>query len=114
MSSTHSPAVEPLENFFHNLGVLFVSCSSKGVVETESMQTPYNKPVKKLLAEYLACRLTPAPFTWLNLYLENIRSKVFSMDNLLCKFVTPEGQEGYGLYIASVLDNIYKLGGKNE
>lgn len=32
------------------------------------------------------------------------------MDNLLHKFVTPEGQEGYGLYIASILDNIYKFG----
>lgn len=113
MSLTHTPTVEPLENFFHNLGVLF-SCSSKGVVETESMQTPYNKSVKKLLAEYLAYHPTPAPFTWLNLCLEKIRSKMFSMDNLLHKFVTPERQDGYGFYIASILDNIYKFGGKND
>ncbi len=36
------------------------------------------------------------------------------MDNLLHKFITPEGQEGYGLYIASILDNIYKFGGKHD
>ena len=30
MSLTHSPTVEPLENFFHNLGALFVFCSSRG------------------------------------------------------------------------------------
>jgi hypothetical protein len=70
--------------------------------------------VKKLLAEYLANRPTTSAFTWLNLYLEKIRSTIFSMDNLLHKFVTPEGQEGYGLYIASILNNIYKFGGKHE
>ena len=59
------------------------------------MQTPYNKPVKKLLAEYLANRPPPAAFIWLNLYLEKIRSKIISMDNLLHKFVTPEGQDVY-------------------
>ena len=36
------------------------------------------------------------------------------MDTLLHKFVTPEGHEGYGLYIASILDNIYKFGGKHD
>ncbi len=35
------------------------------------------------------------------------------MDNLLHMFVCPEGQEGYGLYIASILDYIYKFGGKH-
>jgi hypothetical protein len=50
----------------------------------------------------------------LNLYLEKIRSKIFSMDNLLHMFVNPEGQEGYGLYVASILDNIYKFGGKHD
>ena len=114
MISTHFPAVEPLDNLFHNLGVLFVSCSSNGAVQTESMKTPYNKPVKELLAEYLGCHPTSAPFTWLNLYLEKIRSKIFSMDNLLHKFVTPGGQEGHGLYIASILDNIYMFGGKHD
>jgi len=63
MSLTHSPVVEPLDTFFHNLGVLFVSCSTNGAVQTESMKTPYNKPVKELLAEYLGCCPTPAPFT---------------------------------------------------
>ena len=91
MSLAHSPTVEPLENFFHNLGFLFITCLSIGAIQTEPMQTPYNKPVKKLLAKYLAYRPPPAPFTWLNLYLEKIRSKIFSMDNLLNKFVTPEG-----------------------
>jgi hypothetical protein len=108
-SPTHFPTVAPLEDFVHNLGVLFVSCSSIGTVETESIKTPYSRPVKRLLSEYLANRPPPATVTWLNLYLEKIRSKIFSMDNLLHKFVTPEGQEGYGLYIASVLDNIYKV-----
>ena len=73
-----------------------------------------HKPLKKLLAEYLAYRPPPAPFTWLNLYLETIRSKTFSTDNLLHMIVTPEGQEGYGLYVASILDNIYKFGGKHD
>ena len=113
-SSTYFPTDETLDNFFHNLGVLFVSCASIEEVQPESMQTPYNKPVKKLLSEYLANRPTPAAFSWLNLYLEKIRSKIFSMDNLLHKFVTPEGQEGYGLYIASILDSIYKFGGKHD
>ena len=113
-SSTHFPTEEPLEDFFHNLGVLFVSCLSIGTVEIESIKNPYSRPVKKLLAEYLANRPPPAAFTWLNLYLEKIRSKIFSMDNLLHKFVTPEGQEGYGLFIASILDNIYKFGGKHD
>ncbi len=113
-SSTYFPTDETLDNFFHNLGVLFVSCASNEEVQSESMQTPYNKPVKKLLSEYLANRPTPVAFTWLNLYLEKIRSKIFSMDNLLHKFLTPEGQEGYGLYIASIFDSIYKFGGKHD
>ena len=114
MSQTHFPVVEPLETFFHNLGVLFVSCLSVGEVHPESMKSLYRRPVKGLFAEYLANRPPPAVITWLNLYLERIRSKIFSMDNLLHKFVTPEGQEGYGLYIASILDNIYKFGGKHN
>jgi hypothetical protein len=114
MSPTDSPAVEPLEDFFHNLGVLFVSCLSAGTVETDSIETLYSIPVKKLLDEYLANWPPPAAFSWLNYYWEKIRSKIFSMDNLLHKFVTPKGQEGYGLYMASILDNIYKFGGKHD
>jgi hypothetical protein len=114
MIQTLSPAVEPLEDFFHNLGVLFVSFLGMRTVETESIETPYSRPVKKLLAEYFANCPHSAAFSWLNLYLEKIRSKIFSMDNLLHKFVTPEGQEGYGLYMASILDNIYKCGGKHD
>jgi hypothetical protein len=85
-----------------------------GEVQPESMQTPYSRPVRKLLAEYLVNRSPPAAFTWLNLYLEKIRSKIFFLDNLLHKFVTPEGQEGYGLYTASMLDNLHKFGGKHD
>ena len=59
------------------------------------------------------------PFPYSCLYLVKfifgkIGSKIFSMDNLFHKFVTPEGQEGYGLYMASILDNTYKFGGKDE
>ena len=36
------------------------------------------------------------------------------MDNLLHKFATPEGQEWYGFYIASILDEIFKFGGKHD
>jgi hypothetical protein len=43
----------------HNLGVLFVSCLSIGTIETESIETPYSRPVKKLLSEYLANRPPP-------------------------------------------------------
>ena len=50
MCPTHSSAVEPLEDFFHNLGLLYVSHLSTGTVETESIETPYCRPVKKLLA----------------------------------------------------------------
>lgn len=78
------------------------------------IESPYHKPVKKLLAEYLRDRSPPTDFTWLNVYLEKIRSKIFSMDNLIHKFVNPEGHEGYGLCIASILDNIIKFGGKHE
>ena len=70
--------------------------------------------MKKLLAEYLANRPPPAAPTWLNLYLEKIRPKIFSTDNLFHKFGTLEGHDGYGLYIASILDNIYKFGGKHD
>ncbi len=62
-SSTHFPTEEPLEDFFHNLGVLFVSCLSIGTVEIESIKNPYSRPVKKLLAEYLANHPPPAAFT---------------------------------------------------
>ena len=34
-SSTHLQTVEPLEDFFHNLGLLYVSHLSTGTVETE-------------------------------------------------------------------------------
>jgi hypothetical protein len=33
------------------------------------------------------------------------------MDKLLHKFVTPEGQEGFGLYTASILDHFTSLVG---
>jgi hypothetical protein len=36
------------------------------------------------------------------------------MDNFLHKFVTPEGHDGHGLYVTSILDNIYKFGGKHD
>jgi hypothetical protein len=78
------------------------------------MQTPCSRPAKELFAEYLANLPLPTAFTWLNLYLEKIRSKIFSMDNLLHKFVTLEGQEGYGLNIASILDSIYKFGRRHD
>ena len=66
--------------------------------------------LKKLFTEFLANRSTPAPFTWLNLYLEKIRSKIFSMDNVLQMI---EGR-GVGLCIDAILDNILKSGGKDE
>ena len=47
--------------------------------------------MKKLFAEYLVNCSPPAAFTWLNIYLEKIRSKIFSIDNLLHKFVTQKG-----------------------
>ena len=48
---------------------------------------------------------SPAPFNWLNLYLEKIRSQIFSMDNLLQMI---EGH-GVGLCIDAILDNIFKF-----
>ncbi len=75
---------------------------------------PSFKLVKKLLAEYLLNHSPTNGFTWLNRYLEKIRSKIFSMDNLICTFVTPEGHSRHGLHIGSMLDSIFKFGGKDE
>jgi hypothetical protein len=97
-SETHFPKVETLDTFIQNLWILLLSCLMVGEVQPESMQTPYCKPVKKILADYLINRAPPAALTWLNLYLENIRSKIF---------VTSEGHEGCRLNTASILDNIY-------
>ncbi len=115
MRETHFPGVEILETFLENLCILVISCVVMGgASHPEPMQSLYSKPVKKLLAEYLANHPPPAAFSWLTLYWEKIRSKIFLMDNLLHNIVTPEGQEAYGLYIASILDNIYKFGGKHD
>ena len=48
------------------------------------MKTHNFKPTKKLLAEYLMNSPLTTGFTWLNRYLEKIRSKIISMDNLIC------------------------------
>ena len=112
---TDFPVVGSLETFLENLGTLFATLVMTGVAsDPAEIEILYQKPVKVLLAEYLTERTTPAPFSWLNLYLEKIRSKIFSMDNLLDKFVTPDGHEVYGLRIDSILDNIFKFGGKHE
>ena len=112
---TDFPVVGSLETFLENLGTLFATLVMTGVAsDPAEIEILYQKPVKVLLAEYLTECTTPAPFSWLNLYLEKIRSKIFSMDNLLDKFVTPDGHEVYGLRIDSILDNIFKFGGKHE
>ena len=36
------------------------------------------------------------------------------MDNVIQKFVTPEGHEQYGIFVASILDNVIKFFGNNE
>jgi hypothetical protein len=36
------------------------------------------------------------------------------MDNVIQKFVTPEGHEQYGIFVASILDNVINFGGNNE
>jgi hypothetical protein len=66
--------------------------------------------LKNLFTEFLVNRSSPAPFTWLNLYLEKIRSKIFSMDNVLQMI---EGHR-VGLCIDAILDNIFKFGRKDE
>ena len=109
---TNFPAVGTLGTFLTNMWVLEVFCANKQT--SISMKTPYFKPVKMLLAEYLLNCSPTNGFTWLNRYLEKIRSKIFSMDNLICTFVTPEGNSRHGLYIGSMLDSIFKFGGKDE
>ena len=85
-----------------------------GASHPEPMQMLYRRPVREFFAEYLVNHSPPDAFSWVNLYLDKVRSKIFSMDNLLHKIVTQERQEGYGIYIASILDNIYKFGGKDD
>ena len=101
-----------LGTFLTNIWVLTVSCVNK---ETGTLTTmPYFKLAKKLLAEYLMNHSPTTGFTWLNRYLEKIRSKIFSMENLICTFVTPEGHWRHGLHIDCMLDSIFKFGGKQE
>ena len=109
---TNFPAVGTLGTFLTNMWVLAVFCAKKQT--SISMTTPYFKPVKKLLAEYLLNHSPTNGFTWLNRYLEKIRSKIFSMDNLIHMFVTPEGHVRPGLYISPMLGSIFKFGGKDE
>ena len=109
---TNFPAVGTLGTFLTNMWVLAVFCANKHTRTPITM--PYFKPVKKLLAEYLLNRCPTNGFAWLNRYLEKIRSKIFSMDNLICTFFTPEGHSRYGLHIGSMLNSIFKFGGKDE
>ncbi len=109
---TYFPTEGTLGTFLTNVWMLAISCVNKE--DGPSLTTPYFKPVKKLLAEYLMNRSPTTGFTWLNGYLEKIRSKIFSMDNLIHTFVTPEGNQRHGLYIGSMLDSIFKFGGKHE
>ncbi len=71
------------------------------------MTTPYFKPVKELLAEYLLNCSPTNGFTWLNRYLEKIRSKIIFMDNLIHMFVTPEGHWSPGLHIMALCWIVY-------
>ena len=109
---TNFPEVGTLGTFLTKVQMLTVSCVLK--VADPSLKTPYFQPVRKLLTEYLMNRSPATGFTWLNGYLEKIRAKIFSMDNLIHTFVTPEGNQSHGLYISSMLDNIFKFGGKHE
>ena len=105
------PAYQPLTTFFLSICMLFTSCVvADEAIRPEPVDSIYRKPLKEPFSEFLVNRSTPAPFTWLNLYLEKIRSKIFSMDNLLQRF---EGH-GVGLHIDAILDNIFKFGGKDE
>ena len=73
---TNFPAAGILGTFLTNMWVLAVSSANKQT--GTPMTTPYFKPVKKLLAEYLLNHFPTTGFTWLNRYLEKIRSKIFS------------------------------------
>ncbi len=75
---TNFPAVGTLGTFLTNIWVLAVSCVNKQTGTL--MTTPYFNSVKQFLAEYLMNRSPTTGLTWLNRYLENIRSKIFSMD----------------------------------
>lgn len=102
-----------LRTFLHNICVL-IACTLQDRVVNKSMKSPYFKPVKKLLAEYLINRSSPENLNWLNVFLERIRSNIFSMDNLIVKIRDREGDEMFGLDIGSMLDNVFKLGAKDN
>ena len=93
---------------------MLIACTLQDRVVIKSMKSPYFKPVKKLLAEYLINRSSPENLNWLNVFLERIRSNIFSMDNLIAKIRDPEGDEVFGLDIGSMLDNVFKLGAKDN
>jgi hypothetical protein len=95
-----------------NVAVLAVSCVNNEM--RTPMTTLHFKPVKKLLAEHLMKQSPPTGFKWLNIYLEKIRFKVFSLDNLVPPFATPDGSWRHGLHIGSILDNIFKFRGKHK
>ena len=93
---------------------MLVACTLKDRIVNKSMKSPYFKPVKKLLAEYLINRSSPETLTWLNVFLKSIRSNIFSMDNLILKIRDPEGDEVFGLDIGSMMDNVFKFGVKDH
>ena len=112
-ADTSFPYDGSLRTFLHNICVL-IACTLQDRVVNKSMKSPYFKPVKKLLAEYLINRSSPETLNWLNVYLERIRSNIFSMDNLIVKIRDPDGKEVFGLDIGSMLDNVFKLGAKDN
>jgi hypothetical protein len=112
-ADTSYPQQGSLGTFLHNICVL-VACNIQGRAVNKSMKSPYLKPVKKLLADYLINRSSSATLTWLNVFLERIRSSIFSMDNLILKIRDPEGDKVFGLSIGSMLDNVFKFGAKDN
>ena len=71
------PGVETLETFLENLCILVISCVVMGGASHPiPIQSLYSKPVKKLLAEYLANHPPPAALSWLNLYLGKGKDQV--------------------------------------
>ncbi len=107
------PQQGSLGAFLRNICVL-VACNIQGRAVNKSMKLPYLKPVKKLLVDYLINRSSSATLTWLNVFLERIRSSIFSMDNLILKIRDPEGDEVFGLIIGSMLDNVFKFRAKDN
>jgi hypothetical protein len=102
---TGFPGVDSFKAFLQSIGEAIVLLLNQGLAK-ENFQPPYSQPVQKRFAQYLEIQPRQSNITWLHQHLVTIRSTLFSMDNLIPKFVMQ-----YGILVASILDNVIKFVG---